>query len=242
MNLGNAARFDLSLLPVTETENALTYPGQEPEAPWRQAARARIRRIRMAKLTIEVVDGEGRPLPGAEVKVAMKRHAFPFGTAVTAQRLTGDRPDDEKYRQVVRERFNRVVFENDLKTTHWFGRWGKNYNREQVLAALDWLDGQGISARGHTLFWAEHKHMLTDDGMTVREIKNNVEARFRDRLAVLAGRLVEWDVHNHPVRFTEITARMGREAPLDFWRLAREMDPRTRLAINEGSSCPSPTG
>lgn len=240
VNLGNAAGFDLALLPVTETENALTYPGQEPEAPWRQAARERIRQIRMAKLTVEVVDGEGRPLPGAEVKVAMERHAFPFGTAVTAQRLTGDRPDDEKYRQVVRERFNRVVFENDLKTPPWFGRWGKNYSREQVLAALDWLDGQGIPARGHTLFWAEHKHMLTDAGMTVREIKNNVEARFRDRLAVLAGRLVEWDVHNHPVMFTEITERIGWEATLDFWRLAREMDPRTRLAINEDSILPFP--
>ena len=171
---------------MTETENALTYPGQEPEAPWRQAARARIRRIRMAKLTIEVVDGEGGP-SRRRGKGGDEAARLPVWDGRNRPAAHRDRPDDEKYRQVVRERFNRVVFENDLKTPPWFGRWGKNYNREQVLAALDWLDGQGISARGHTLFWAEHKHMLTDDGMTVREIKNNVEARFRDRLAVLAG-------------------------------------------------------
>jgi GH35 family endo-1,4-beta-xylanase len=242
VNLGNAARegFDLSLLPVTETENALTYPGQEPEAPWRQVAKERIQELRMAKLVVEVVDGEGKPLPGAEVKVEMERHAFPFGTAVTAQRLTGNQPDDEKYRQVVKERFNRVVFENDLKTPPWSGQWGKNYSREKVLKALDWLDEQGIPARGHTLFWATHKHMLTGAGMTVREIKNNVEARIRDRLTALAGRLVEWDVHNHPVMFTEITDDIGWEATLDFWRLARETDSRTRLAINEGSILPFP--
>ncbi|NLY89682.1 MAG: hypothetical protein GX085_08725 [Firmicutes bacterium] len=242
VNLGNAARagVDLSLLPVTETENALTYPGQEADAPWRQVAEERIREIRMAKLVVEVVDGEGRPLPGAEVKVEMKRHAFPFGTAVTAQRLTGNQPDDEKYRQVVKERFNRVVFENDLKTPPWFGRWGKNYGKEKVLKALDWLDEQGIPARGHTLFWATHEHMLTDTGMLGREVKSTVEARIRDRLTTVAGRLVEWDVHNHPEMFTEITDYIGWEATLDFWRLARELDPQTRLAINEGSILPFP--
>jgi len=242
VNLGNAASkgYDLSLLPVTDTTNALTYPGQEQDAPWRQVAKERIREIRMAKLLVEVVDGEGRPLPGAEVKVEMKRHAFPFGTAVTAHRLTGNQPDDEKYRQVVKERFNRVVFENDLKTPAWAGRWGKHYSREKVMKALDWLDEQGIPARGHTLFWATHSHMLTDAGMPVREMKSAIEVRIKDQLGTLAGRLAEWDVHNHPEMFTEITERIGWEATLDFWRLAREMDPQARLAINEGTILPFP--
>lgn len=242
VNLGRArtrAGFDLAMLPVTETDNALTYPGQEADAPWRQVANGRIRAFRMAKLLVEVVDGEGKPLPGAEVKVEMQRHAFPFGTAVTAGRLTGNQPDDEKYRQVVKEHFNIVVFENDLKTPAWYNRWG-NYSPENVLKALDWLDEHSIPARGHTLYWAEHKHMLTDAGMSVQKIKNTVDTRIKDRMSKLQGRLVEWDLHNHPEMFTEITEQIEWEATLDFWQLARELDRRTRLAVNEGSILPFP--
>src|SRR5581483_10643510 len=62
----------------------MTYGGMEEDAPWRQAARERIEKLRKGDLTVQVTDGQGRPVPDARVSMRMKRHAFTFGTEVPA--------------------------------------------------------------------------------------------------------------------------------------------------------------
>ncbi len=76
-------------LPATR----LVYAGHAADAPWREEARRRIDRYRKGDLTVIVQDGSGQPLPGATVNVTMRRHAFKWGSAVTAQMLTEDTPD-----------------------------------------------------------------------------------------------------------------------------------------------------
>jgi hypothetical protein len=61
-----------------------TYAGREPNALWRKEALARIEKIRKADLVVRVVDRNNRPVRNATVAVRMKRHAFPFGSAVAA--------------------------------------------------------------------------------------------------------------------------------------------------------------
>jgi hypothetical protein len=59
----------------------VVYSGSEPDAGWRSAAAARIEKHRKGNLTVTVLDGQGRPVPDAEVEVEMTRHAFQFSSA-----------------------------------------------------------------------------------------------------------------------------------------------------------------
>ena len=70
-------------------------PGSEPDAAWRKAAEARIEKIRKGDLTVLVKDAAGKPVPGAEVAVRMKKHAFLWGTAVSASAFSNGRMTPE---------------------------------------------------------------------------------------------------------------------------------------------------
>ena len=49
---------------------------------WERDADERITRHRTGDLDITAVDGQGEPIPGVQVELAMQRHAFGFGSAI----------------------------------------------------------------------------------------------------------------------------------------------------------------
>ena len=231
INLGSD--FDPARLP--RTRGMIGYSGREEEAEWRQQARERINQHRREKLTFEVVNSKGEPVSETEINVSQKTHAFPFGTAVVAEKIVRQGADNDRYREILAEKFNIAVFENDLKPPAWEGRWGSGFRPEFVHRALDWLDEHNIKTRGHTLYWGDHAHALTDENMSEKEMIELIEGHITDRLQALRGRLAGWDVHNHPLMFTEVTETIGQDQLLEFWDLAQELDPEARRAVNEGA-------
>jgi hypothetical protein len=107
--------FDMKRLPRTKA----VYAGQALDAPWRAAAEARIEKFRKGDLTVAVTDASGKPLAGAKVDIAMNRHAFGWGSAVTVRGILRQDADGDKYRAVIEKLYTRVVFENDLKWPSW---------------------------------------------------------------------------------------------------------------------------
>jgi hypothetical protein len=87
-----------------------TYPGREANAPWRKEADARIEKHRKGDLSVRVVDGRGRPIRNAQVRIEQKSHAFRFGTAVTGPAFFGrgktSQADSERYREILARYFN----------------------------------------------------------------------------------------------------------------------------------------
>jgi len=81
-----SARPARTVRPAVRSQPTATYAGRDPDGPWRDAARRRIRQHRMADLVVTVTDAAGKPVPGARVDVRMQRHAFGFGSAVGADR------------------------------------------------------------------------------------------------------------------------------------------------------------
>lgn len=90
-------------------------------------------RVRKGDLSIEVVNAQGRPVPGAQVSINMRKHAFGFGNAVSSEVLGASKSDfpirpkrnivvtwDEaqQYRQVVQKYFDPVTFESELRPRH----------------------------------------------------------------------------------------------------------------------------
>ena len=215
-------------LPITR----FSYYGREPDAAWRKAALQRIEAIRTAPLSLQVVDGAGRPVPGAQVSAQMTRSEFLWGSAVSAEHLTAQGPDEDRYRQAVVELFDTAVIENGLK----WPRWRQPAYRERALQSLDWLLAQNKRVKGHNLAWPAWKFSPDDiakDPEARRNIATLVEDHIRDITAATQGKLIGWDVVNEPVHETDYFAHMPRERVAHWFKLAEKSDPKLQLTLNE---------
>jgi GH35 family endo-1,4-beta-xylanase len=222
--------YDMGRLPRTRA----TYPGQAADAPWRAAAAARIERHRKADFAVNVTDAAGRPVAGATVAVAMKRHAFGWGSAVTAKNILRQDADGEKYRAAIEKNFTRVVFENDLK----WPSWDNPANRETILKAVDWLRARNIDVRGHCLVWPSWGNMPRDvAGLKgdPEKLRQRVERHIEGEVAALKGRLIDWDVINEPYTNHDLMDILGSGDMIGWFKLARQHDPAVNLYLNDYS-------
>ncbi len=246
----------LAALPATP----LTYSGREPDAPWRKDALDRIERFRKADLAVHVVDASGKPVQDATVHIKMQRHAFGFGSAVTAKLLGVNTEDSEtirkyfkdyggvdsvlKYREIVETLFNKATLENDLKIIYWnAGRTNSSpvYRRDWTDRALDWLNQRGIQVRGHWMacgFLDE----LPPEIMHGRQyqVHNYLFATMRDRVKAVGDRVKEWDAINHIVGSGETLETFfgSPDIYVDIMKEARKLAPEASLWVNEGFILP----
>jgi GH35 family endo-1,4-beta-xylanase len=208
----------------------ISYAGSEPDAPWRKAAGERIERIRKAPLSVVVKDSAGRPVPGATVSVNMLRHAFGFGSAVSAAGILDQSPDGAKYRDTILKYFNKVVMENDLKWRDW------EENRQRAIDGVTWLRAHGIAVRGHNLVWPSWKNM-PDDLAALKDnpaaLRKRVDDHILDEVTAMKGQCVEWDVVNEPYSNHDLTDILGKDAIAQWYRLAHQADPAAKLYIND---------
>ncbi len=213
------------------------YAGQEPDAVWRATAEQRIDRLRKADLAVRVVDGDGRPIPGARVRVEQTGHAFWFGSAISSDWLIQhwDTPDAQRYREKITELFNGVALANQLKWARW-------ENDPQIaLRTLGWLKQNNIGVHGHVLIWpglekfrVRDKHEVwvaaQDDPDVLRK---RIDDHFIDILTRTAGLVDDWDVINEPFTQHELIDLLGREEMVHWFKLARQYAPDTRLFLND---------
>jgi GH35 family endo-1,4-beta-xylanase len=231
-------------LPTCGRAAELSYRGREPTAPWRAAAEARIERARKGGLQVKVVDDAGKPVPGAAVTVTMKRHAFGFGAAVTARLLSIDTADARKYREIVEQNYNKVVFENDLKWRPWEvgeSESHRAFRRSWVETALAWLNKRKIEVRGHYITWAplkpdEVERYGKQPALLRRELFSHIEKK----VPQVGARVGEWDAVNHIVGWgTTLSDVLGGDAIYaEIIRRSRRLAPHAELWINEGQILP----
>ena len=224
VNYGSAVT--LESLPASPS----TYMGRGPDSPWRKAAQERIEKYRKANLQVRVVNAAGRPVVGAQVTVAMQRHAFGFGAALNAKNLLSHDPADAMYQAKVKELFTEVVLANDLKWKQWEG------NPQIALQAAHWLHDNNIRLRAHNLVWPNWVKIPD----SVHDLKDNKEAlsrridtHIRDEAGALRGLATDWDVLNEVYAKHEIVDILGQTAMLDWFQTAREADPKAMDYIND---------
>jgi len=205
------------------------WSGRPHDDGWRAAAEQRIEQHRKGDLTVTVVDAAGRPVPQAEVHVGQQTHHFRFGTAAPAQRFLDDNPDNLKFRETVKELFNTVTFENDLK---WAGE-GES-RLKMVEQAIDWLHANGLQVRGHCLVWGSYKHLPP----RARELRGDalrqaIQAHVPEYTKRFAGQVYLWDVVNEAGSNTEVWDEVGWEQFANVFKLARQADPNVKLCYND---------
>lgn len=226
------------------------YPTRgNANAPWRAEANARINQIRKGDLTVNVRDRNGNPVNGATVYVQQLNHAYKFGSAVTAQRLTATDADSVLYRSRVSSHFTTAVFENDLKWGLWECTTCTSFKKENTRAAIQWLAAQSISARGHNLIWPGWQWMPSGlQALSATDLQNRITARFNDVLgdAGVNGKLYQWDVLNEPYTNYDVQGRiagvngvaasngvLGNQEMVRWFQLARQLEPNAKLFIND---------
>lgn len=219
----------LSDLPRTK----LDWAGSEPDAPWRAIAEEKIEAIRKADLLVKVRDSAGNPVPGAAVRVRMKRHEFGFGSAVAADGIFSQAAGGDQYREVIRTWFNKVVLENDLKWPNW------ERSPEKALNALAWLrDNGNPQVRGHTLVWPGFRYLPADLPALAsdpQKLRKRIMDHIAGELNATRGQLAEWDVLNEPWTNTDLQKVLGDDEMAEWFRKAREHEPSALLYINDYS-------
>lgn len=207
------------------------YAGALPYAAWRKAAAERIDRIRKAPMTITVTGPDGKPAAGAQVRVRMTRHAFPWGTAISAAALLADTPDSERYRKTFLDNFNAVVFENDLKWPQW------ERNRQLALDGVAWMRKNGITwIRGHNLVWPSWRWLPQDLPSLAGDpaaLRKRAEEHIADAASANRGTLHDWDVLNEPYTNYDLMTLIGDSVMIDWFKLAKKHDPVATLYIND---------
>lgn len=220
----------LADLPVTR----ITYRGMDPEASWRKTAQERIEQHRKAPLSVVVRDAAGKPLRGAEVTVALKEHAFGFGTCVPAGRITST--GDEKFKQATTDLFNVVTLENDLKWVPLAGDWGGDFTPARAVAAIDWLKGKGLDVRGHVMVWPGWRNLPRSLKALAKDpvrLKAEVTKHIREVAGFTKGKLAHWDVINEPFDNHDLMDILGNDVMVDWFNTAHDADPQAKLFIND---------
>jgi endo-1,4-beta-xylanase len=212
-------------LPVTE----YSYAGRELNADWRKEAQARIEKYRKADIGFLVTDKTGNAIPGATIKINMTRHAYGFGTAVDA----GELLQGVKYQNVLKENFNKAVFENDLKWPQWLN----TTNRQQTFEAMNWLSRNKIPVRGHNLVWPSWQWLpefLQDEENDTVKLRKSILDHIKEELESTKGRLTEWDVLNEPFTNTDLQRLLGDKAMVEWFKTADAFTPdNVKLYIND---------
>lgn len=230
LNLGQEIQY--SDLPY----NAITYVGREEDAPWREAARARIEEHRKSELTVSVVDDSGEPVVGADIAVEMKRHSFKFGISPAWMFYILEGPDWDTYRQNLLRLFNTATQYLAMGNDDW-GWYAQPSSRPISISQVEWLRAHNMNIDGGVLIWPGWNQMpssfidLADDP----EAFHTAFIHHLDTIVPLGRSLgyQSWDIINEPSFMHDVMDILGNEVIIDWFEHTHALHPEAELSINE---------
>jgi GH35 family endo-1,4-beta-xylanase len=180
--------------------------------------------------------GDGKPIPGATVKVEQTRHDFLFGCNFFRFGRISDPEREEAYRQ----RFSALL---NFATLGFYWPYYEPQQGKPIYEytdkVADWCRPHGITCKGHPLVWdfADPK-WLPQDFAQIRQLSN---ARVREIVSRYKGKIDIWDVVNEPTHLGRFKTRMGEwaislgAAPyvIEHLKIARQANPHATLLVND---------
>ncbi len=201
--LNYSTKYPISVFPSFAIQ--YIYEKSNENTPWLIAAKSRIEELRKANLEITVKDKNGLLITDADVKVEMQKHAFGFGTALTACSIPGNSCANATYIAKLTNLdgkghgFNEGVNENDLKWDAWKEGWfGPNAD---IIKGIRFYQGKGIKIRGHNIIWPSAKYLPDDIALKINDY-NFLRQKTKERIDEMVTNpdlkelITEWDVIN----------------------------------------------
>lgn len=201
-----------------------------------ESAHARIEQHRKGDGVIVVKGADGKPVPGARVRIEQARHEFLFGCNCFMWGRCGDPQREEQYRR----RFADLLNFATLGFYWWnFERERDRPNYEYTDQVLEWCRSKGVTPKGHPLVWdyADPKWLPRDfseiSALSYTRVREIVD-RYRDRLTI-------WDVVNEPTHLGRFNTRLGEWAQslgtvpyvTEHLKIARATNPAATLLVND---------
>lgn len=221
-----------------------------------EQARENIEQIRKANGTLRLTDAGGRPLAGAPVEIELRKHDFLFGAEVwELDALIRDGRGESDRARAWRRRFA-DLFNASTNLCYWTERPRNDASKteefpgeprlENFVATVEWSLAQGLTPKGHPLFWSIPKCIpdwaLRHDTATLMKF---AETRVRGLVARFRGRIRLWDAVNEPL-WEAAPANLARRrwphiepiaAQADYiaevLRWCWEEDPDARFLVND---------
>ena len=226
--------FDMARLPMMEAG----YQGREPNAPWREAAAARIEKYRMSPLVVRVFDAQGNAIQQADVRIRMRRHAFGFGSTFHVRLVDDMSSNAIRYRQIFEELFEALVPVPALIPQHTPDAKQGNYANQllsDLANTLQWANDRHLPMRGHTLVWGNLQPW--SNAFVAENKPNKILSSIRKHekyvLDLTKDVIHEWDAINHPIRFQkDLRDVFGPSVYADLFTEQRTMT-SAKLIVNE---------
>lgn len=226
LNLGPGVA--LSALPA----NRISYPGREANAPWRAAAEARIKQLRMGGLRVLVTDASGKPVPNATVHFAMQRHRFHFG-GFAGYDLAAPGPDGDRLRQQFLSHFNFAT--SPIYWSDW--GWQNPQTRDTFIATARWLNEHNYSFRGHPILYGNEsgtpsyiRKLAGDPAAVNKAVLDHVREVVT---TVLPYGVTHFDIFNEPRDCTYLPGISSQQTVIDAFKTAHQLAPKAELFVNE---------
>ncbi|GMI74607.1 hypothetical protein like AT4G33820 [Hibiscus trionum] len=195
---------------------------------WRSHQEKSINKVRKKKLSFAVTYANKTAVDGALISIHQTESGFQFGCGMNHNILTS-----EGYRKWFASRFKATSFTNEMK---WYStekvQGDENYTVADAM--MKFAKRNGISVRGHTIFWDNQRMQpkwINDLGPT--ELKKAVTRRLNSVVSRYAGQLTGWDVMNENLHFHFFEDKLGENASYVLYSMAYHLDPSTTLFMNE---------
>ena len=203
----------------------------EEVGDWRDLIRDRTEQHRQREAVLTILSSGGQAIGGAEVQVRQIRHHFAFGSAINYNVLQAGRVN--RYADFFREHFEWAVLENESK---WYSNEpSRGYvTYDQADRIYDWCHSNGITMRGHCLYWAADGMVQSWlKSLNTADLRTAVESRMESAVAHFQGKFVHWDIDNEMVPNHYFEDRLGEAIRVWMFQRAHEIDPNCVLFVNE---------
>ncbi|XLR13622.1 hypothetical protein S83_041560 [Arachis hypogaea] len=205
----------VSLQPFTEEE-------------WKSHQDYNIEKARKRKVSIQILDKEGKPLRNASVSLQQTRARFPFGSAIDKSIL-----NNPAYQKWFLQRFTVTTFTNEMK---WYStesvRGREDYSAADAM--LGFARRNRIAVRGHNIFWDDPKFQPGwVPSLSPQELNIAVQKRLQSVVSRYRGQVIHWDVVNENMHFSFFESKLGQDFSAKVFSVAHGIDPRATLFLNE---------
>lgn len=233
------ADVQLAVLPDTLEKgqmpiSALTYRGQEANAPWRAKADAMIKQHRMADFVVQLKDPQGKPVVGQTITVNQQRLGYDIGSFISPL-LVNNSDVTPRYREWFNEFFNYATA--PIYWADW--GWEDPAKKQDYHATAQYFKDNNIPTRAHVLLYPGDKF----SPQSLKDLKHDkaafiakVEAHIVEMVEFLKMyNINEYDVINELRDETDWTDIVGLETVAKWFKLVHELHPEAILYINENS-------
>jgi endo-1,4-beta-xylanase len=196
---------------------------------WKSEANARIEQIRKRDARLLIVDTAGNPVPGTSVAIRQTKHRFAFGSAINGN------ISNPNYAAFFRTNFEWAVMENESK---WYANEPSRSNVTYTVAnsITNFCYTNGITLRGHTLFWAVDRFVQPwVTNLSSADLLVHLTNRINSAVNHFKGTFQHWDVNNELFHGNYFGNRLGNWVNSWMFQHARSQDTNVQLFVNDYS-------